>query len=281
MAGPWEYNTKQRLHRGGDPLTLGPGPESSSLTGKIAVVTGGSRGIGAATAIALAARGVSVLIVGRSAATLDAVVGEIRAGGGTAVPMVADLAEPAAVPDVIAGVVTELGGLDILVNNAGTLPAAIRAETLGREEWEAVLRLNLTVPWELASRAHPLLVQRGGGVIVNVASTASYYPSIGLSHYCASKAALEMTTKALALEWARDQIRVVGIAPGRVDTDLIAPIVAYDARRGARPNPLGRLGRPAEIAAAIAFVCSADGGYLTGTTIVLDGGELVGLATST
>ena len=90
-----------------------------------------------------------------------------------------------------------------------------------------------------------------------------------------------MTTKVLALEWARDNVRVVNIAPGRVDTELVRPIVEYDAKRGARPNPLNRLGRPEEIGATIAFVCSAEGGYITGSTIVLDGGEVIGLATST
>jgi NAD(P)-dependent dehydrogenase (short-subunit alcohol dehydrogenase family) len=258
-----------------------PSNDGATLAGKIAVVTGGSRGIGAATAVALAAHGASVMPVGRSAEALNDVVAGIRAAGGTAVPLIADLSDPDAVSELVPNVVAELGGLDILVNNAGMLPRAARAEKVSRADWDAVLTLNLTVPWELARRAHPILVQRGGGVVVNVTSTASSYPSIGLSHYCSSKAALEMTTKVLALEWARDKIRVVGIAPGRVDTELIKPIVAYDARRGARPNPLERLGRPEEVGAMIAFVCSSDGGYLTGTTIVIDGGELVGLATST
>jgi 3-oxoacyl-[acyl-carrier protein] reductase len=255
--------------------------DAAGLTGRVAVVTGASRGIGAATASALAARGAAVALVGRSAGALEECVAAIRAADGTAVPIVADLTDPAVAAQVIPRTVSELGGLDILVNNAGVLPRATRSEKLARADWDAVMTLNLTVPWELAAQAQPVLAQRGGGVIVNVTSTAAYYPSIGLAHYCSSKAALEMTTKVLALEWARDNIRVVGIAPGRVDTELVRPIVAYDEKRGARPNPLNRLGRPEEIAAAIAFVCSADGGYLTGTTIVLDGGEMVGLATST
>jgi 3-oxoacyl-[acyl-carrier protein] reductase len=255
-------------------------PDGAALAGRVAVITGASRGIGAATARALAARGAAVALLGRSATALDQVAMQVRTDGGVAVPLVADLADPDATADIVPRAVAELGGLDILVNNAGILPRATRSEHLSRADWDAVLGLNLTAPWELASHAHPALVERGGGVIVNVTSTAAYYPSIGLAHYCSSKAALEMTTKVLALEWARDGIRVVGIAPGRVDTDLVRPIVAYDERRGARPNPLNRLGRPEEIAAAIAFVCSDEAGYLTGTTVVLDGGEIVGLATS-
>ena len=252
----------------------------TALTGRVAIVTGASRGIGAATARALAARGAAVALVGRSADALDEVAGQVRAAGGVAVPLVADLADPDAADTIVARTVAELGGLDILVNNAGMLPPATRSEKLSRADWNATLALNLTAGFVLAGQAHPVLVARGGGVVINVTSTAAHYPSVGLAHYCASKAALEMTTKVLALEWARDGIRVVGIAPGRVDTELVRPIVAYDRKRGARPNPLNRLGRPEEVAAAIAFVCSADGGYLTGTTIVIDGGEIVGLGTS-
>ena len=124
------------------------------------------------------------------------------------------------------------------------------------------------------------MAARGGGVIVNLTSTASFYPSIGLAHYCSAKAALEMTTKVLALEWARDGIRVLAVAPGRVDTDLVRPIVAWDEKRGARPNPLNRLGTPDEVGGVIAFLCSDAAAYITGTTLVMDGGELIGLATS-
>jgi 3-oxoacyl-[acyl-carrier protein] reductase len=251
-----------------------PGP-------RIALVTGASRGIGAATAVALAHGGASVAVVARSIAALDDVVVRIRDGGGQALAIEAELSDADLVESLVPQVVAEFGGIDILVNNAGILPAAIRSEHVSRAEWDRVIAVNLTAPWLLAARAHESMAARGGGVIVNVTSTASFYPSVGLTHYCTSKAALEMTTKALALEWARDGIRVVGLAPGRVDTDLVRPIVEWDEKRGARPNPLNRLGRPAEVAGVIAFLCSDAAAYITGTTVVLDGGELIGLATST
>ncbi|MCU1655489.1 MAG: tsaC1 2 [Pseudonocardiales bacterium] len=249
--------------------------------GKIALITGASRGIGAATARALARRGAAVALVARSAEALEQPVLDIRAAGGTAMAIAADLGDPHGLEAVVPAVVEELGGIDILVNNAGMLPPATRSEQLSRSQWDQVLALNVTAPWFLAASAHDPMAARGGGVVVNVTSTASYYPSIGLAHYCSSKAALEMATKVLALEWARDGIRVVGIAPGRIDTDLVRAIVAYDQKRGARPNPVNRLGRPEEVAQTIAFLCSDQAAYITGTTVVIDGGELVGLASST
>jgi NAD(P)-dependent dehydrogenase (short-subunit alcohol dehydrogenase family) len=253
----------------------------SDPSDRVAIVTGASRGIGAATAVALARTGASVALVARTIAALDEVSSLVQAAGGRALPIEADLGDPDLVEALVPRVVAEFGGVDILVNNAGILPVATRSEQVDRAEWDRVIAVNLTAPWLLAARVHDSMAGRGGGVIVNVSSTASSYPSVGLAHYCSSKAALEMTTKVLALEWARDQIRVVGVAPGRIDTDLVRPIVAWDQKRGFRPNPLNRLGTPEEVADVITFLCSEAAAYITGSTVVLDGGELVGLASST
>jgi 3-oxoacyl-[acyl-carrier protein] reductase len=248
-------------------------PEVAGQPDRVALVTGASRGIGAATAMALARSGAAVALAARSAEALDEVAAAIRATGGQAFPIQTDMADPELVESLVGKVVDEFGGVDILVNNAGILPSATRSERVDRAEWDRVLAINLTAPWLLASRAHDSMAGRGGGVVVNVTSTASFYPSIGLAHYCSAKAALEMTTKTLALEWARDRIRVLSVAPGRVDTDLVRPIVAWDEKRGARPNPLNRLGTPDEVGGVIAFLCSDAAAYITGSTI--------GLATST
>ncbi len=256
-------------------------PATNELAGRLAVVTGASRGIGAAIATTLARHGASLALVARSEQACADTRAAVEATGTRSITIAADLADPQQSASVIPTAVAEFGGVDILINNAGQLPAATRAERLSLEEWDRVIALNLSAPWSLAARAHPSMAARGGGVVVNVTSTAAYYPSVGLAHYCSSKAALEMTTKVLALEWARDNIRVLGVAPGRIETSMIAPILEYDRKLGRAPNPLNRLGRPADVAETIAFLCSDRAAYLTGTTIIVDGGELVGLAAAT
>jgi NAD(P)-dependent dehydrogenase (short-subunit alcohol dehydrogenase family) len=114
-----------------------------------------------------------------------------------------------------------------------------------------------------------------GGVVVNVTSIAALYPSVGFAAYNASKAALTMLTKTLALEWAADGIRVVGVAPGRVDTAMVEPILRWDEKQGRRPNPLGRVGQPEEVAELIAFLAGDRARYVTGSIITIDGGEVL------
>jgi 3-oxoacyl-[acyl-carrier protein] reductase len=217
-----------------------------------------------------------VVIAARSAGPLDALADEIVAAGGAALAVPTDVTEPAAI-DALLGATRELlgasGRLDVLVNNAGVLPVATRAECLALDDWQRTLMLNVTSPWYLATRAHPLM--GAGSVVVNVTSTAAFYPSIGLSAYNTSKAALNMVTRGLALEWARDGIRVVGVAPGLVDTDLVAPITDWMERTGQKVNPLCRLGTVDEVAELVAFVASDRASYMTGSIVPLDGGELL------
>lgn len=242
--------------------------------GKTVIVTGASRGIGAAVARRLGAEGANVVLAARSVAALDAVRADVEAAGASALVVATDAAEPEDLERLVAEAQAVFGGIHVLVNNAGALPIAARSEQMPFADWERILRINLTAPWLLANLCHRAMVAAGGGVVVNVTSTAAFYPSVGLSSYNASKVALTMVSKGLALEWARDGIRVVAIAPGKVDTDLGQPVLAHTKRRGLRVNPLGRVGQPDEVADLIAYVASDAAGYMTGTVITLDGGEV-------
>lgn len=243
---------------------------------RVAIVTGASRGIGEATARALGTLGHAVVVAARSTEALVTLAADISRAGGTAHPVVTDVADTEALDHLVDETVGRYGRLDILVNNAGVLPPATRSEKMTLAAWSAALAVNLTGPWWLANRARDAMVASGdGGAIVNITSTAADYPSVGFAAYNASKAALAMLTKTLALEWARDNVRVVGVAPGKVDTSMVEPIVAWATKRGDRLNPLGRIGTPEEVAALVAFLVGPDGAFITGSTVTIDGGELL------
>lgn len=242
----------------------------------MAIVTGASRGIGAATAQALAADGFAVALAARSSDRIESLAAEIVALGGTAIAITTDVRDTAALEHLVDETVRRFGRLDVLVNNAAQMPTATRSDKMSLDAWSNALAVNLTGPWWLANRAHDAMVATGdGGVVVNITSTAATYPSIGFAAYNASKAALSMLTRTLALEWARDRIRVVGVAPGKVDTVMVEPILAWTERQGIPLNPLGRVGRPDEVASLIRFVVSERAAYMTGNIVTLDGGELL------
>lgn len=237
------------------------------------LVTGASRGIGAAIAKRLGSEGGRITLTARSITDLLNVESEISQGGGTAQTLPSDGLNIVSLDQLVDSATKTFGPIDVLINNAGVLPTATRSERISLDDWERVLRLNLTAPWYLAGRCYQGMKGRGG-VVVNVTSTAAFYPSIGLASYNASKAALTMLTKTLALEWAHEDVRVVGVAPGKIQTALVEPILKYTEQRGLKPNPLNRIGEPWEIAGLVAFVASDEASYLTGTVITFDGGEV-------
>jgi NAD(P)-dependent dehydrogenase (short-subunit alcohol dehydrogenase family) len=244
------------------------------LDGRRVLITGASRGIGAAIARRFAELGAALALAARSADAVEALAAELRETGTRAVAIPADLTDRDSMQALVEQVREEFSGLDVLVNNAGMLPAAARAEAVGWEEWDSVIALNLSAPWYLACRAKELMMP-AGGIVINNASTASYYPSRGLVAYNVTKAALVMLTRVLALEWARDGVRVVGVAPGKIDTDLVQPILRWSEKTERPLNPMRRIGRDHEVADLVAFLASDRASFITGVTVPIDGGELL------
>jgi NAD(P)-dependent dehydrogenase (short-subunit alcohol dehydrogenase family) len=247
---------------------------SEGLEGKVALVTGASRGIGAAIARELAGAGAHVALSGREEATLQETVRSLPKGA-HALAVKADVADTADLDRLVGAVVEKLGGIDILVNNAGLLPPAKQIYKADLDEWQTVMNINLRAPWYLSKLVHPHMKARGGGAIVNVASTSGLHHDIGLGVYGISKAGVVMLTEVCAKEWARDGIRVNAIAPGIVKTQLAGSIIEYMQARNMKPNPMNMLGEPEDIARLVRFLVSDDSRFMTGSIIRIDGGELL------
>lgn len=242
------------------------------LRGKLALVTGGNGGIGLAMARGLQKAGARVVITGRSADKgRDALRTLVQ---GEAHFIAADLAEPQACGRVVADAAHWLGGLDILVNNAG-ITARKRPEALTLEEWEQVLRTNLTSAFACAQAAHPLMRARGGGKIINTGSMLSIFGAPFAAAYAASKGGLVQLTKSLAAAWASDNIQVNAILPGWIDTDMGASarqqVAGLNERVLAR-TPAARWGAAQDFEGVAVFLASAASGFVTGVSLPVDGG---------
>jgi NAD(P)-dependent dehydrogenase (short-subunit alcohol dehydrogenase family) len=246
-----------------------------SLTGKVALVTGGSKGIGRSIALAFAEHGAEVAIVARGRDALDATRRDIEATGRRCLALSADMAIESEWARIVDETVSKFGGLDILVYGAAT------AEKLGpiirstSEGWDNVMRVNLKGAFTVSKLCHPHMKNRGGGVVIHLTSNECIRPSAGLGTYSISKGAMVTMSQVCAKEWARHKIRVNCIAPGLVRTELAEPLVKMVEKSGQYPNPLGRVGEPNEIAGIALYLASPVGAYATGQTFVVDGGELV------
>jgi 3-oxoacyl-[acyl-carrier protein] reductase len=238
--------------------------------GRVALVTGASRGIGRAAARALAAREASVVASARGDHA-DPVAVEIRASGGRAEARALDVTEPAAIEATVAEVVSHYGRLDILVNNAGITRDQLLLR-LKREDWDAVLDTNLTAVAMLTRAALKPMIKQRSGRIISLTSVVGQAGNAGQANYAAAKAGLIGFTKAVALEVASRGITVNAVAPGVIDTDMTRAL-SQDAQTGwADRIPLRRLGTPEDVAEAVVFLASDEASYITGHVLAVNGG---------
>jgi NAD(P)-dependent dehydrogenase (short-subunit alcohol dehydrogenase family) len=258
---------------------VGTDLSSFSLEGKVALVTGGSRGIGRAIALAFADAGADVAVSSRKLPDLEAVADELKQKGVRSLAVASHIAKVEESKALVDRIKDKWGRIDILVNNAGTNPYS--GPLLEAEEWawDVTMNVNLKGPFLLSQTVASLMKEQGGGSVINIASIMGLTPShLGL--YSISKAGVIMLTQVLAREWGQHKIRVNAIAPGVIKTRLSEalwkdPVKGEEA---AKSKALGYIGVPEDVAGAALFLASDASSYVTGEVIVVDGGELVGSA---
>ncbi|MFQ5575813.1 MAG: glucose 1-dehydrogenase [Anaerolineae bacterium] len=248
------------------------------LSGKVALVTGASRGIGQVIASTLAAAGASVVLASRKQEALDAVAADITAAGGTALAVAAHTGDSRAVQALVDRAVQAFGGVDIAVNNAATNPHFGHILTADDGQWDKILDVNVKGYFRVAKACAPVMKKRGGGKIINVASVAGKVRQPGMGVYCVSKAAVLMLTEVLAAELAADNIQVNAIAPGFIKTSFSQAIWGTPQILEAVTNtiPQKRIAAPEELAGIALYLATDASSFTTGATFVVDGGQLVG-----
>jgi NAD(P)-dependent dehydrogenase (short-subunit alcohol dehydrogenase family) len=244
------------------------------LTGKVAIVTGGSRGIGFATAKIFVENGAKVVITAKDPKRIEAAIDKLS----NTIGITADIKNENDVKKVIKQTIDKFGKLDILVNNAGIFPKIKQLHEIDESEWNEVLDVNLTGQFRFTKAAIPYL-QKTSGSIINISSDAGLkaYQGFNADAYSAAKAGLIILTKCWALEYAKDRIRVNCICPGVVDTDMTKPFLKTEKDMEFMNNehPIGRIGKPEDVAKAVLYFASDDASWTTGAILTVDGGESV------
>jgi 3-oxoacyl-[acyl-carrier protein] reductase len=248
---------------------------ASDLANRVAIVTGAARGIGRAVALVLGQAGAAVVLVDVDPEAAARARDDIAAAGVNAIACRGDVSRAGDVSTVVSATVERFGGIDILVNNAGIIRRGT-IDTVTEQEWRQVLEVNVTGAFLLCRAAIPVMKRQGGGAIVNVSSIAAKLGDItSAPGYGPSKAALDALTKTLARQLAGSGIRVNGVAPHAIETDMSAQWSAERRREIIASIPLGRLGRPEDVAEAVLFLVSDRAAFITGEIIDVNGGALM------
>lgn len=247
------------------------------LTGKVALITGASKGIGEAIARIFAEYGAKVVISSRKQADLDELANDIKAAGGECTGIAAHAGEMAQLKLLVEKTVETYGGIDVLVNNAATNPVYGPSLDCPESAFDKIMQINVKAPFELAKMIHPIMKARGGGSVINISSIAGHTPDPGLGIYSVSKASLNMLTKVLAKEWGEDGIRVNAICPGLIKTKFSQALwdnektLAHFTKR----LPIARMGTVEEISPMALYLASSASTYTTGVLFSIDGGTII------
>jgi NAD(P)-dependent dehydrogenase (short-subunit alcohol dehydrogenase family) len=253
------------------------------LQGKVAIVTGGSKGIGRAISLAFAGAGASVALAARGEESLQATAKEVEAAGADALAVPTDVTDADQVQDLVDGTIERFGTVDILVNNAGAAPFMATLDQIRLDGFHKYFKVNFDSAVLCTRAVAPVMQAKGEGcAVLNIASVAGFIASPGLTYYASAKAALISLTRTVAQEWAPYKVRVNALAPGWVETEMNEPArqqVAEFNGNVLASIPLGRWGQPEEIAAAALFLCSPAASFITGAVLIVDGGQTLSTLT--
>jgi NAD(P)-dependent dehydrogenase (short-subunit alcohol dehydrogenase family) len=247
-------------------------PRPDRFTDKVAFVTGAASGIGRATAVAFAEEGARVAILDRTEDALKDTAAAVKAAGGDVITIECDISVPDQVEAAVARTVEAFGRLDFAFNNAGVENKALPVAEIPLDEWDRILDINLRGTFVCMKHEIAQMVRQGGGVVVNTSSGAGIRGVAGGASYAASKHAIIGMTRSAALDYAKQNIRVNAILPGNIATPMMDRFTGGDIQKAIDLEPIGRLGKPEEIAEAVLWMSSDLGGFVTGSAVVVDGG---------